>query len=310
MARLLAKRHWVSFVCSTLLFLPFLTLSVSVSGYESDQYMNREELVTDSLEVMDGQVNLAITSLSKAGTYRTERAFARAIYYELGGWYWADKIERWAGKSPLVDKYSQTRHKSVYRSMPIWATRVNFIFGVGRSFRVNGVMVGSDKFGHFFSQGFKYFKRELRGDSTESLLGQGVFAERWLFGQLTTGVFSNADLVANFEGWRFYQSLFRDDVIPGKPAILQKQGDRYVQQRAFTWADHINDYWDEALNPSFNVKSLDWRLRDAIAAMCDEYEANPGLYTPRDDAVLWQRYSFIGLRDARVNQFSSVCAGK
>jgi hypothetical protein len=269
--------------------------------------MNRAEPVADSLEVMDQQVNLAISVLAAEHSYQSEKAFARAIYREIGGLSWADKIERWADRSPRVEKYPQTRHESVYRSMPIWATRVNFVFGVGRSFRVNGVMVGSDKFGHFISQGFKYFKRELRGDSTESLLSQGVFAERWLFGQLTTGVYSNADLVANFEGWRFYQSLFRDDVIPGKPSILEKTDAGYVQQRSFTWADHINDYWDEALNPSFNVDSLDWRLRDVIRSMCDDYNARPELYTPRDDAMLWQRYQPIGLKDARVNQFANVC---
>ena len=54
--------------------------------------------------------------------------------------------------------------------------------------------------------------RELRGEPPERLLQKGWFAERWIFGELTTGVFSNADLVANYEGWRFYQSLFKDNV--------------------------------------------------------------------------------------------------
>jgi hypothetical protein len=277
-------------------------------AYESDQYRNRTQQVADSLTVMDKQVNNAIARiLSRKRPPKTQQKFAAAIFHEIGGYYWADKIERWAAKSPEVEKYDQTRHKSIYRDMPIWATRVNFVFGVGRSFKVNNVMVGSDKFGHFVSIGRKYFRRELRGWSRERILAQGVFAESWLWGYFTTGVFSNADIVSNYEGWRFYQSLFRDDVIDGKSAILGKNSEGYFQQRPFTWADHINPYWDEALNPSYNVKSLNKRLRQSIEKMCPEYHANPEYYTVSNDAALWARYGNIGLKDNRSNQFQVIC---
>jgi|DEB0MinimDraft_6_1074348.scaffolds.fasta_scaffold48699_2 hypothetical protein len=290
----------------------FIVISVffawPVWAYESDQYLNRTEAVSDSLAVMDAEINDAIEAIiQRSRQPQSDRRFARAVYYAVGGWYWADKIERWAAKSPAVEKYSQSRHRSIYRAMPVWATRVNFVFGVGRSFRVNDVMVGSDKFGHFFSQGYKYYKRELRGDSFERIISKGAFAERWLFGQFTTGVYSNADLVANYEGWRFYQSLFRDGVTPGKPAILGRRDGRYFMQRPFTWADHINHYWDEALNPSFNVRSLNWRLRQSIKRLCPEVRAQPEFYHVPDDAALWARYERVGLKDNRANQFQRVC---
>ena len=290
----------------------FLFISVilawSAAAYETDQYLNRTEPVGDSLLIMDSQVNDAIEAIiARRKQPGSDRLFARAIYYAVGGWYWADKIERWAVRSSAVEKYSQSRHRSIYRSMPIWATRVNFIFGVGRSFRVNHVMVGSDKFGHFFSQGYKYYKRELRGESFDTIVGKGVFAERWLFGQFTTGVYSNADLVANYEGWRFYQSLFSDGVTPGKPAIIGRREGRYFLQRPFTWADHINPYWDEALNPSFNVRSLNWRLRQSIQRLCPDFIENPQFYRVPKDASLWARYERVGLKDNRANQFERIC---
>lgn len=294
--------------------MPFVVIVLLLLGqgaraYESDQYMNRTQKVEDSLVVMDEQVNHAIALvLSKSNPPTTEYAFARAIWSEIGGIYWADKIERWAARSPLVDKYDQTRHRSIYRNMPIWATRVNFVFGVGKSFRLNGVMVGSDKFGHFFSQGFKYFRRELRGESERRLLAKGAFAERWIFGQMTTGVYSNADLVANYEGWKFYQSLFNDDVRNGKAAILGFEDGRYRQQRPFTWKDHVNNYWDESLNPSYNVRSLNKRLRKSILEMCSEVRKSPSHYIAEDDELLWQRYAYIGLKDNRANLFSGICS--
>ena len=257
---------------------------------------------------MDGAVNKAIQDiLARKNPPRTKSRIAKAIYFEIGGLYWADKIERWAAKSPEVEKYEQTRRDSVYKGMPFWATRVNFIFGIGRSFRVNGVMVGSDKFGHFVSQGYKYYTRELRGESREKLLRKGWFAERWIYGELTTGLFSNADIVANYEGWRFYQSLFKDDVVRGKAAIMKLDRGIYVQQRPFSFADHINDYWDEALNPSYAVPSLNKRLRKAIKGLCPEYYKSPDFYTVPDDAQLWTRYEHLGLKDSRQNQFVAIC---
>ena len=290
------------------LLVLLLAFSSSAGAYESDQYTNRTQGISDSLELMDGAVNKAIQDiLARKNPPRTKSRIAKAIYFEIGGLYWADKIERWAAKSPEVEKYEQTRRDSVYKGMPFWATRVNFIFGIGRSFRVNDVMVGSDKFGHFVSQGYKYYTRELRGESREKLLRKGWFAERWIYGELTTGLFSNADIIANYEGWRFYQSLFKDEVVRGKAAIMKLDRGIYVQQRPFSFADHINDYWDEALNPSYAVPSLNKRLRKAIKGLCPEYYKSPDFYTVPDDAQLWTRYEHLGLKDSRQNQFVAIC---
>ena len=299
-------------MCTQRLLLSLLLIGLvpRVLGYESDQHSNRLAIVADSMVVMDRKVNDAIAHIIRNwGNKRpADKAFARAIYHELGGIYWADKIERWAAKTDLVEKYPQTRRQSIYRGMPIWATRVNFLFGVGRSFKVNKVMVGSDKFGHFFSQGYKYYKRELRSWDEERLLARGSFAERWIFGLFTTGVYSNADLVANYEGMLFYKSLFESDLIEGKRAILRWNDGKPEQVRQFTWADHVNDYWDEALNPSFNVSSLDKILRVHIRKLCGDYETRPELYVSRNDSLLWQKYHHIGMRDNRRNLFSRICA--
>ena len=65
--------------------------AVGAVAYESDQYLNRTAEVDDSLALMDEQVNLALERvLSASKPPDTEKAVARAIYYEIGGWYWAD----------------------------------------------------------------------------------------------------------------------------------------------------------------------------------------------------------------------------
>ena len=258
------------------------------SAYEADQYLHRTAEVADSVVLMDAQVNEALATI--AANWRGPRddaRFARAVWRKLGGLYWADRIERWANANPAIEKYPQTRFRSIYRGMPVWATRVNFFFGVARTMKVGGVMVGTDKFGHFFSQGLKYYKRQQRGWPDERVWAQGAFAERWIFGRLTTGTYANADLVANYEGLLFYRSLFEDHVVADKPAIVVWSDSGPRIRRAFAWADHVNDYWDEALNPGAMVPSLESRLRRRVSETCPLARQQPQAYRSQDDAGLW-----------------------
>ena len=146
----------------------------------------------------------------------------------------------------------------------MYASRVNWFFGVGATFRLAGSLVGSDKLGHFFSQGIKYYGSHLLGWDDRHVYGRGRFNERWLFGQLTTSVYSNADLVANYEGYRFYRSLFEAGIVPGKGPIVAFRDGRATIERSFSWADHVNDYWDEAAYPSHISPGLEHYLLSAL----------------------------------------------
>lgn len=286
-----------------------LWVSVSVFGYEADQYSNRLVPVKDSLEHLDRYVNRDLQEIIDEWAIPKDTfRFARRVYYKMGGIHWVDKIERWTMNSPLLERYPHKHYRGIYRGMPVWATRVNFFFGIGTSIYVNGVRIGSDKFGHFFSQGLKYYRREVRGWEQKRVLARGAYAERWLWGYLTTGIYANADLVANYEGMQFYRSLSQDNIIGDKIAIIGWHGDQPFLQRRFTWRDHINDYWDEALNPSHVVDSLQRRLIPAIQKLCGEYWSNPSEFVPHDDAGLWDRYTSVGLIDARQNRVDMVCA--
>jgi len=290
-----------------LLLAPTL-LPSPARAYETDQYSNRLVPIADSREELNALVNEALARVIEHwhGGLDRER-FAREVYWELGGIYWVDKIERQAMKSPEIEKLPQRRHRSIFHGAPPWATRVNYFFGVGRTLKVAGVLVGSDKLGHFFSQGNKYYGSYLAGASPEKVAGRGRFNERWLFGQLTTGVYSNADLVANYEGFLFYRSLFEADVIPGKGPIVAQEGTRVVLLRPFDWADHINDYWDEALNPSYFDAPLRHWMEKALPRLCPDYEQDPSAYVPAADAELAHRYEHLGMKPAPQYRLDQVC---
>jgi hypothetical protein len=280
----------------------------AATAYETDQFTNRSAPLADSTAVLDREVNKAIAeAIAARGAGRDEMTVVYRIYRKIGGRHWVDRIERWANQSDEVDKLDIPRYDSIFSGHPLWAVRVTALFGVGKTIRVNDQLIGTDKLGHFISQGRKYYKRFLRHGSEERAAKQSVFTERAIFGQLSNGIFSNADLVANYEGHRFYRSLFEDGITAGKPAILRWENDGWIMQRQFTWADHVNEYWDEALNINHFDAGLYKHMHERLQSYCPDYWQEPSLYTIVSEQPLKERYAFLGLRDNSTLRLDSLC---
>ncbi|MFQ5549346.1 MAG: hypothetical protein ACE5FV_13705 [Woeseia sp.] len=286
-----------------------LAFSGPAKAYETDQFYNRSQTIADSTEVLNRKVNETLSEIvAEWRKGHNEKAFVNAVYGRLGGHHWVDKLERWAMKSPDVDKLETPRYDSIYSGLPFWSVRTTFLFGIGSTIRVNDQLIGSDKIGHFFSQGRKYYRRYLRYGSEEKAAKQSAYTERAIFGSGTTGSYSNADLVANYEGYRFYRSLFDDDVVPGKPAILRWEGDGWIIQREFDWADYVNAYWDEALNMNDYDFLLYKHIRKRLLALCPQYWEQPALYRIENEDELKARYAHLGMRDTRFLRLDTLCA--
>ena len=181
------------------------------------------------------------------------------------------------------------------------------IFGVGPTIKLNGQLIGSDKLGHFLSQGKKFYHRYQKSHLESKAAEHSAYTERALFGQMTTGIYSNADLVANYEGFRFYRSLFEGDIIPGKPAILSWQLDHWEIQRSFTWADHVNEYWDEALNINHFDAVLYPFMKERFLTFCPDYFEAADQYTIQNEEELKARYADLQLRDTSNLRLDQLC---
>lgn len=294
------------------IFLAITTIIVgwpmAVPAHETDQFTNRVEPIADSTAVLNREMNKALAQvIGKHRNAKNRMALVNAIYRRLGGRFLVDRIEKWAIESPEVEKARTSRYRSVYSRHPVWAVRVTKFFGVGQTISVNNQRIGTDKLGHFVSQGRKYYRRFLRYGSEEKAGRQSAFAEWAVFGQMSNGNFSNADLVANYEGHRFFRSLFEDDIIPGKPAILRWTDHGWEIRRPFDWADHVNEYWDEALNINHFDALLYAYMYHEFISFCPRYWRNPDLYTIADEQVLKSRYAHLGLRDNSVLRLDSLC---
>lgn len=294
------------------LLLALLMLAAPPSGeaYETDQFSNRLEPIADATGILNRRVNDTIQQIAEEWRGpRNDRKFVNRVFHRIGGHHWVDKLERWAMNSEKVERLRTPRRRSIYSGHPIWATRFAGLFGVGPTIKINEVLVGSDKIGHFLSQGRKYYRRyQRKGD--EAAAGEwSAYTERAIFGQMTTGSYSNADLVANYEGYLFYRSLFEDDVIPGKPAILRWDGEGWVVQRPFDWADHVNAYWDEALNINHYDRLLYERMEQRLQEFCGDYRARPAMYRIENEEKLAERYAHLELRDTSELRLSNLCPG-
>lgn len=280
--------------------LAALLLAAPAAAYETDPYTNRHLDIADSVEALDAEVNAALAAIAaaSAGQRESEEALVLAVYRRLGGVHWVDRLERWAIDSPAIAKIPNTRGESIIGDFPLFAGRVAVLFGFGPTINIGGNYIGTDKIGHFFSQGRKFYRRYRRSGSEGEAARWSVVTETGLFGSLTTGVRSNADLVANYEGYRFYRGLLHSGVVGAKPAIYRWEGGSLVQQRPFTWRDHVNAFWDEALNPNVYGSGLLPAVEERLLRLCADFRARPERYRV-DAETLLARYRHIGVRDTQ-----------
>ena len=279
-----------------LCLLLLLASPASAPAMETDQYSNRDQDIADAAPVLNDKINETIRAVvADQSDGRDELAVVDAIYKRIGGWHYVDKLERWAMETPELERLATGRGDSIYSGYALWSMRPSTLIGIGKTIRLNDELVGTDKIGHFISQGRKYYRRYLKTGSETDAARRSVLTEKAVFGKLMTGSFSNADLVANFEGYRFYRSLFEDGVVLGKPAILRWDGDGWEVQREFDWADHVNAFWDEALNPNHYTLLPSIYMRRKLADRCDGFWSRPESYVVRERQALAARYRHIGL---------------
>ena len=161
--------------------------------------------------------------------------------------------------------------------------------------KIGDTVIGVDKLEHMFGMGQIYFKAHyLKGKPLVRVLKSGIFKEKTFLGgnMLATGVFSYADLSANFNGMRFWNHMLqkRDDVLGA-----QHNAGPYLTCSAGKWTANaerpidLRTYVDATMQESINCSKFATaagvrKFQEALASMqskdstrvftCPE---NPGL---------------------------------
>lgn len=262
-----------------------------------DPYTHRDMDLADSLAILDSRVNDALDRVAASWNRgENERAFVTAVYARLGSIHWIDPLERWAMEAPEVDRLPTNRRDAVFANVPLIRAQLARIW-LGRTININGVYIGTDKIGHFISQGRKFYRRFQRLGSEERAARLSAAWEGLIWGGLLSGIYSNADLVANYEGYRFFRGLFHGGIVADKGPVFRWQSGRPIRLRTFTWADHVNPLWDEMLNPASYVAALVPYLQRRMKKLCDDFARRPERYRIEHFDALNERYRLLGMRN-------------
>lgn len=214
-----------------------------------------------------------------------------AVRARLAG-YLVGQVERFANQSTAIDKIKTPFEQSIYRDFEFTESPAVALTGrMAVLLRLGDVMLGSDKLGHFFTEGYSYFDLYINVGEKQAI-DYGHLTESSIFGLMTTGIFSWADQAANLNGLRFWNALLGlrpDPLTQQKPVpYMVCENGQWHRQRAFHWTDYVDPTWDEALNcNTYKDQQLVEKVSGLIA------ERSGGRHCPLDKVdktALQQKY--------------------
>ncbi len=344
------------FLCAALLMPLF-----SVSAFETDQYdLAPEPLADIGDEVADyvaenlhkavNKVNAEIRThqdcldgnskrggcdpaekeTAKLAALRSEETLAREVFKPLGGGIppftnsdsWMKSHEFKAQPA----RYKTSFSKSIYRTFP------SNYFTISETVKLYGSEFGIDKIAHIFQQGYTYYRmvedRKKKDLSSEEALRKAVnwgrMTEKTYYGFWVSGVYSNADLAANFAGLKFYQNLTReikiDDAVLPPMLVLSggvwKFNENLNLQHESLLKPFISDHLSEAFNPSIYANFFGFRgvvRRTVKKQACAEWQKRYPKYSAADyDAItenlkLWHGEDYGHKESANFITIGNTC---
>ncbi|MBA2648399.1 MAG: hypothetical protein H0U75_02165 [Legionella sp.] len=251
------------------------------------------------IEEAKNQTNSDIQALLPAANY-SKRAAHRLALHRQGSTF-ADFIyskggagfPRWLRPTHSAKPIAPWQYEPLPWNTIYWKVFSQSPFSILRltpTIKMFGFYFGSDKIGHFFMQGHTYFKlyqflllHHKTPQQAQALMIQfGRFIETTYLGTMVNGVYSNADLSANFAGFKFYMNLTHPVQIGSKlhPPILVLKNDQW------TFSPHVNkdrllepflsNHLNEAWNPS-HYTFMRGQIRINVKQRCTQWIERLGL---------------------------------
>ncbi len=276
----------------------------SAYSYETDQYETVGVELKDATYPLNRLIQSEIEDVVELwqGRERNDTELA----FDIASRFSRRQLEVWGIDSPHVESYS-SGHNSIYGNVSPFIALIQYSKGLSPTVSIDGVHLGLDKLTHFFGVGGLYLYVAKQYESMEkgerAAIEFGKKVERTYWGTMATGVYSNADMVANYEGFRFLRGLFTDNTVPEKPALLVWEEDGPHLQRTFDIRDYVNDYWNEVFNPNSFSATISSQIIQSLEDLCDRESETGRLATSISayDQELSLRYRNKGLRSDRIN---------
>lgn len=249
-------------LCSAL----FCLAPIAARPAETDQYLTWELELNDSAPALNAYLNAQIERFLERARERPYRdceceELASRLYVYLFQGLHASKVRNWLHHSDAVDRFPPNdvsywghRRMSIYRG---WS--FPYFLPMARTIRLGDVYLGTDKIGHFFGFGRRYFERYLdyraegfdKEAAMEKVVRWGIIHENGFVGKLVDGIFSHADLEADFQGF-----MLARDLCEGESPYFQRRNGAWVLDRPIDILDYVTPDFDESYNNSHY-----WALR-------------------------------------------------
>jgi hypothetical protein len=258
-----------------------LLLATPTAAIETDQYYAWGRELADSTEMINAKVNSEIllvlervnstrswdTRTCEDMAKRIERHFRLFIFHDL---------QLWADNTSLIERFPSTAEED-------WRYRKEYIYrnhgplDVGTwmppspTIELAGVRMGTDKLTHFFSEGWMSYvwyrnareKGVSEHEAEVAAVRKGILLERSVLGMAASGVFSLADLEANYQGLRFFKGLCGEE----SPRLVMKD-DGWQLASLVDFRDYVTPEWDESYQPSVFGKRRWKKVRPVLLEYC------------------------------------------
>ncbi|MHB1156762.1 MAG: hypothetical protein ACYC26_07975 [Phycisphaerales bacterium] len=253
------------------------------------------EKLRDTLAAIIRQLNAELdqltSQLASAANPATRSRIQQQIDQRLSGRLIADRLYDAVGVGvPETQLELWIRRNNFHQSQPavfevacadsvtgICIQRPLIMIGLAPTIHMFGCYFGTDKIGHFFQQGYENYELDLKGrtqglsepDRRKQIVAKGAALEKGVFGLFLSGIYSNADLAADYAGYKFYLNLCEPVKIGSTihPPLFVR-----VNQR-WTFNPHaaepltqpfVSDHFNEALTPCEYEPSFQPAVREAV----------------------------------------------
>lgn len=321
--KMLAKRPLVVWLIAGVVAAPFAGLTPPAWAHETDQFsvpVGREfadlgpfvsyasyTAIRRGMEKTNASIARAVKAGRRAEVERLQSpdTIAAAVHKAYGPAYnQIEDLETLVHKPKFIDRfpgrilgYSPPRwiyHDTHFAFDP---RKVNMSLWRASTIKVYGVYLGTDKLGHFHDMGYIYYEsyrhalRRGLGEEEATRRGvevgvSGILSERGILGEVSSGIYSNGDLAANFVGMKFYENLTHPVKLRGEehPPLLVPDGPYWsMNPEVFRDVDffraYVTDHFDEALNPSLYTGGI---RRGIVRAVHDRAADLRGWYGDED----------------------------
>ncbi len=244
------------------MLLILLTLSLNAFSLETDNYLTWNLELEDSSEkinhYLEKEINKALSEINSKSKPLTCFEVTSKIAMRFKARFVHDNpIETWLLKNLDPNEfYPATRD---YIEESIYRVPYRFYlssFGLAPNIQVKNIYFGMDKLTHFTSTGRHYFtifqgkmKRSPSLEEAEkAAIDYGLLDEMTLHGFWASGVFSYADLEANYRGLQFYKNFCFNK---NKNYLRKNEEHKWILIKSPRIEDYVSPLWDETFNPSY-----------------------------------------------------------